>query len=390
MCSRMAHCRRARPRTAEVFTTRPDTLFGMSFLAVAPEHPIAAAVGAVDPAAAAFIAECRSLGTSEAVIETAEKRGHDTGLRVRHPFLKDVTFPVWIANFVLMEYGTGAIFGCPGARSARPRLRPQIRPGRHPGGAAARCRSRQLRHRHRGLCRSRHDLQFRFPRRAGGRCRETRGHRGTGTSGRRPRRGQLAAARLGHVAATLLGLPDPGDPLRRLRHRSGAGGAASGRAARRRNVRPAGQSAGSPPDLETRRLPATAAARGAARDRHLRHVRRQLLVFRAFLQSERRPAGRSRRGGSLDAGRPVHRRHRARHPASALCAVLHPRHETDRVCLGPGAVRRPVHPGHGEPRNRIAPRMAPGCIPRRSRSSRTAPQRSVPPARPSRSDASRR
>jgi leucyl-tRNA synthetase len=98
----------------QVYTTRPDTLFGMSFLALAPEHPLAAAVAARDPGAAEFIAECRRMGTSEAVIETAEKRGHDTGLRVRHPFLKDASFPVWIANFVLMEYGTGAIFGCPG------------------------------------------------------------------------------------------------------------------------------------------------------------------------------------------------------------------------------------------------------------------------------------
>ncbi len=97
----------------EVFTTRPDTLFGMAFLAIAPEHPLAAAVASGNPAAAAFIAECRSLGTSEAAIETAEKRGFDTGLRVAHPFLPDVDFPVWIANFVLMEYGTGAIFGCP-------------------------------------------------------------------------------------------------------------------------------------------------------------------------------------------------------------------------------------------------------------------------------------
>ena len=96
----------------EVYTTRPDTLFGMSFLAVAPEHPLAAAIAAADPAAAAFIAECRALGTSEAAIEGAEKRGYDTGLRVRHPFA-DRTAPVWIANFVLMEYGTGAIFGCP-------------------------------------------------------------------------------------------------------------------------------------------------------------------------------------------------------------------------------------------------------------------------------------
>jgi leucyl-tRNA synthetase len=97
----------------EVYTTRPDTLFGMSFLALAPEHPLSAMVAARDPAAAAFIAECRRLGTSEAVIEAAEKHGYDTGLTVRHPFIEGATFPVWIANFVLMEYGTGAIFGCP-------------------------------------------------------------------------------------------------------------------------------------------------------------------------------------------------------------------------------------------------------------------------------------
>ena len=97
----------------EVYTTRPDTLFGMSFVAIAPEHPLAAVAAARDPAAAAFIAECRRMGTSEAVIETMEKRGYDTGLTVKHPFLANVEFPVWIANFVLMEYGTGAIFGCP-------------------------------------------------------------------------------------------------------------------------------------------------------------------------------------------------------------------------------------------------------------------------------------
>jgi leucyl-tRNA synthetase len=98
----------------EVFTTRPDTLFGMSFLAVAAEHPLAAAAARMDPKAAEFVAECRRMGTSEAAIEQAEKRGHDTGFRVAHPFLPSVSFPVWIANFVLMEYGTGAIFGCPG------------------------------------------------------------------------------------------------------------------------------------------------------------------------------------------------------------------------------------------------------------------------------------
>ena len=100
--------------TVEVYTTRPDTLFGMSFLAIAADHPLAAACAERDGAAAAFVAECRRLGTSEAAIETAEKQGYDTGLRVAHPFLAGATFPVWIANFVLAGYGTGAVFGCPG------------------------------------------------------------------------------------------------------------------------------------------------------------------------------------------------------------------------------------------------------------------------------------
>ncbi|GBQ71547.1 leucyl-tRNA synthetase [Ameyamaea chiangmaiensis NBRC 103196] len=97
----------------EVFTTRPDTLFGMSFLAIAADHPLAAKVARTNADAQAFIEECRRLGTTEEAIETAEKRGFDTGLRVTHPFMPEHSFPVWIANFVLMEYGTGAVFGCP-------------------------------------------------------------------------------------------------------------------------------------------------------------------------------------------------------------------------------------------------------------------------------------
>jgi leucyl-tRNA synthetase len=95
-----------------VYTTRPDTLFGMSFLAIAPEHPIAKAVAESSAQAATFLAECAAQGTSEAAIEQAEKKGFDTGLRVTNP-LNGQTYPVWIANFVLMDYGTGAIFGCP-------------------------------------------------------------------------------------------------------------------------------------------------------------------------------------------------------------------------------------------------------------------------------------
>ena len=97
----------------EVFTTRHDTLFGASFCAIAANHPLATELAANNPDLAAFIAECNALGTSEAAIEKAEKRGIDTGLKLRHPVDPAIELPLYIANFVLMDYGTGAIFGCP-------------------------------------------------------------------------------------------------------------------------------------------------------------------------------------------------------------------------------------------------------------------------------------
>jgi leucyl-tRNA synthetase len=97
----------------DVFTTRPDTIFGASFAAVSPDHPIALALAGENPALAAFVAECKAGGTTAAELETAEKRGFDTGIRVVHPLDPVWTLPVYVANFVLMDYGTGAIFGCP-------------------------------------------------------------------------------------------------------------------------------------------------------------------------------------------------------------------------------------------------------------------------------------
>jgi leucyl-tRNA synthetase len=97
----------------EVYTTRPDTLFGASFLAISPDHPLAEQLASERPEAAAFIAACKKGGATEAEVETAEKMGFDTGVEVLHPFDSARRLPVWIANFVLMEYGTGAIFGCP-------------------------------------------------------------------------------------------------------------------------------------------------------------------------------------------------------------------------------------------------------------------------------------
>ena len=97
----------------EVFTTRPDTLFGASFVAVSADHPFAQKIAVDNKDAADFIKECHASGTSEAELEKAEKHGFDTGARALHPFVEGKTVPVYIANFVLMDYGTGAVFGCP-------------------------------------------------------------------------------------------------------------------------------------------------------------------------------------------------------------------------------------------------------------------------------------
>lgn len=97
----------------EIYTTRPDTLFGAKFMAIAPDHPLAKAAAQADPALQAFIEECKRTGTAQENIDKAEKLGFDTGIRAVHPLDPDWTLPVYVANFILMEYGTGAIFGCP-------------------------------------------------------------------------------------------------------------------------------------------------------------------------------------------------------------------------------------------------------------------------------------
>ncbi|HTK14134.1 MAG TPA: leucine--tRNA ligase [Xanthobacteraceae bacterium] len=97
----------------DVFTTRPDTLFGASFVGISPDHPLATALAAKNPALADFIVQCKRQGTAQELIETAEKLGFDTGIRAAHPLDPTWMLPVYVANFILMDYGTGAIFGCP-------------------------------------------------------------------------------------------------------------------------------------------------------------------------------------------------------------------------------------------------------------------------------------
>ncbi len=97
----------------KIFTTRPDTLFGAKFMAISADHPLAQAAAAKNPKLAEFIAEIKKIGTAQEIIDTAEKQGFDTGIKAIHPFDPNWKLPVYVANFVLMEYGTGAIFGCP-------------------------------------------------------------------------------------------------------------------------------------------------------------------------------------------------------------------------------------------------------------------------------------
>ena len=273
-------------------------------------------------------------------------RDRDPGeARLRHrpalppPVRPGRLLPVYVANFVLMDYGTGAIFGCPAhdqrdldfARKYGLPVLPVVCRRMRPAG--------DLRGRRRGLYRRRHGCSTRASSTASTSRRPSAGDRGAGAPGW-ARRDHLAPARLGRLAPALLGLPDPGDPLRRLRHRAGARATRSaGRAARGRRLlasRATRSTATRPGSTSTAR----AAAAGAARDRHLRHLRRELLVFRALLLRRAEDALRPRRGRLLAAGRPVYRRRRARGPAPALLALLHPRHA--RVRLSRSTSRSPA------------------------------------------------
>src|SRR5258708_28694881 len=97
----------------EIFTTRPDTIFGVKFMALSPDHPLALSAAAKNPALTTFIAECKRTGTAQQLIDKAEKLGFDTGIEAIHPFDPTWKLPVYVANFILMEYGTGAIYGTP-------------------------------------------------------------------------------------------------------------------------------------------------------------------------------------------------------------------------------------------------------------------------------------
>ena len=277
----------------EIFTTRPDTLYGASFLALSPDHPLVAELAAK---------RSRPAALHRRMPQDRHRRGRDRDRRrssgyklpllARHPLMPGKTMPVYVANFVLMEYGTGAIFGCPGHDQRDHEFAQQVRPADPARGDARRApMPESFSVAEAPFVEDGVDHQFRFPGRPRRRGRQGEGDRAAGGDGRRQGHDAVPPARLAGVAPALLGLPDPGDPLRQVRHRAGAGEGPAGGAAGRRHLRQAGQSARPPSDLEARRLPELR-----------RPARRETDTFDTFVEFElvlralhARPAWRPRR-----------------------------------------------------------------------------------------------
>ena len=333
----------------EVFTTRPDTIFGASFVAVAADHPIAQGLAADRPEVAAFIERCKQGGTTAAELDTAEKLGFDTGLTARHPLDPAWDLPVYIANFVLMDYGTGAVFGVPAhdqrdldfARkyglpvtrvvSDGDRTDPVFVGDEAWTGPGSLCNSRFL-----------DGLDIADAKRAVIERAEGEGWGKGSTVFRLRDWGVSPPALLGHA--------DPDRPLRGVRGRAGAPRSAAGGAARGRVVRHPRQPARPSSDLEARRLPRLRRG-GGARDRHARHLCRFVVVLHPLRQPARRQAVRPRGRRALAAGRPVYRRGRACDPPPALRALLDARAEAHRQARHRRAVHRAVYAGDGDARD---------------------------------------
>ncbi len=246
----------------KIFTTRPDTLFGARFMAISADHPLAQAAAAKNPELAEFIAEIKRIGTAQEVIDTAEKQGFDTGIRAIHPFDPNWKLPVYVANFVLMEYGTGAIFGCPAHDQRDLDFVNKYGLGNTPvvcpeGQDPASFVITDTAYDGDGRMINSRFLDGMTIAQAKEEVANAIGDRATRQRACRRTAGQLPPARLGHFAAALLGLPDSRHPLSRnamwCRCRTAICRSSCRKTA---TFEQAGQRARSSSDLEARYLPA--------------------------------------------------------------------------------------------------------------------------------------
>ena len=342
--------------TIECYTTRPDTIFGVTFCALAPEHPLAKKLAAKNPALAAFVADCRQLAVNEEAMQTAEKKGFDTGVVVRSSARARAR-----DSAVRRQLCFGAIrqrrgLRLPRARPARFGIRPRARLAGDSGRFAAGGERGIVRDRRRRLRRRRRRFQFGFFERPAVRASQKSRDRKTCRSRQWAARAAVSLARLGRFAPAILGLSGAGRALRNMRRGRGRrirfAGFAAGRC-RRRRARLAAREARI---VLPRRLPALRRG-GAARNRHFRHFRRIVVVFRALrLPRQRRGDARFARR-PLAARRSIYRRHRARLPASFIRAFFSQTADRCRDVSGRcGDRARAVHPpfvsGNGRQRRR--------------------------------------
>ncbi len=310
-----------RSETLPIYTTRPDTVMGVTFVAVAPEHPLAHEAAAGNPALREFIDSCRNTRVAEADMATLEKRGVDTGLKALHP-VSGEPVPIWAANFVLMEYGHGAVMAVPAHDQrdyefARKNGIP-IRQVIHPAGDAPAADLENAAFVDKGVLQDSGEFSGLTSDAAFSAIADWLEQAGKGR-----RQVNYRLRDWGVSRQRYWGCPIPVIHCDALRRRAGAGRRPAGHAADRCRDRRLGLAAQKDGRLHRDHLPALR-RQGGAGNRHLRHFLRIVLVFRPLCL--RRPAGGDARrtGRLLDAGGSVHRRHRACGAASALRALLQP------------------------------------------------------------------
>ena len=332
-----------------VFTTRPDTLFGATFFVMAPEHPDVFRLND-SPEVHEYVNRALTESAEERGDEHKEKTGVALGRTVTNPVTGE-QIPMFVADYVLMEYGTGAIMAVPAhdqrdyefAERFGLEIRPVVAPADGEPGAEGEA----------FVAHSDNEALINSGSFTGMPAPEAKGAITAWLEERGPRAGhrELPPARLAALTPALLGLPDSDGLLRAGRAGAGARRPAAGGAARDRGLHPAGPLApGGRRGLGAHHLPPLR-RRGPARDRHDGHLRRLVLVLPALLRSPQpgRALG-SRRGEPLDAGRPVHRRRRARDPAPDVRPLLRQGAGGHGSARRTGALRAAVHPGHDHPR----------------------------------------